>query len=224
VTNARPTESSAASTLDDPQVRGVLDAMHAAAASNDPPLLAKAKGKGAADRTALLGEAFIPVDRDAGRLLYTLARSSAPGTFVEFGTSFGISTIYLAAAVRDRGEGVVITTELYTGKAERARGYIRDAGLLDVVDIRVGDALETLTAVERNVSLVFLDGWKELYLPVLRLLEPALQPGAIVVADDIHLFPEALKPYLDYVRDPAHGYVSVTFPVGDAMELSTRAR
>ena len=171
----------------------------------------------------MLAEAFIPVDRDAGRLLYTLARSSAPGTFVEFGTSFGISTIYLAAAVRDRGEGVVITSEIHTGKAERAREYIREAGLLDVVDLRVGDALETLKAVERDVSLVFLDGWKDLYLPVLHLLEPALHPGALVIADDIHLFPDALKPYLDYVRNPVHGYVSVTFPVGDAMELSTRA-
>jgi predicted O-methyltransferase YrrM len=212
------------STLSDANVRRVLDGMHSAADSNDPALLAKAKGKSAAERHVVLGDAFIPVDREAGRLLYTLARSCAPGTFVEFGTSFGISTIYLAAAVRDRGEGVVITTELHAGKAERARGYIREAGLLDVVDLRVGDALETLKAVERDVSLVFLDGWKELYLPVLRLLEPALHPGALVVADDIHLFPEPLKPYLDYVRDAAHGYVSVTFPVGDAMELSARAR
>ena len=87
------------------------------------------------------------------------------------------------------------------------------------MDIRLGDALETLKTVERDVSVVFLDGWKELYLPVLRLLEPALQPGALVVADDIDLFPDALKPYLDYVRDPAHGYVSVAVPVGDTMEL-----
>ncbi len=212
------------STLDDANVRRVLDSMHSAADRDDPPLLAKAKGRSNAERAALLGDAFIPVDREAGRLLYALARSSAPGTIVEFGTSFGISTIYLAAAVRDRGTGVVITAELHTGKAERAREYIREAGLLDVVDLRVGDALETLGNVERDVSVVFLDGWKNLYLPVLRMLEPALQPGALVVADDVHLFPDALQPYLDYVRDPAHGYVSVTFPVGDAMELSTRAR
>jgi predicted O-methyltransferase YrrM len=212
------------SSLHDVRVTQVLNGMHSAADRNDPAILERASGKSRAERAQLLGDAFIPVDPQAGRLLYTLARSSAPGTIVEFGTSFGISTIYLAAAVRDRGEGVVITTELHTGKAERARRYIDDAGLLDVVDLRVGDALETLKTVERNVSLVFLDGWKDGYLPVLRLLEPALQPGALVVADDIHLFPDALKPYLDYVRNPEHGYVSVTFPVGDAMELSTRAR
>jgi predicted O-methyltransferase YrrM len=70
---------------------------------------------------------------------------------------------------------------------------------------------------------VFLDGWKHLYLPCLKLLEPKLAPGALVIADDVDLFPDALAPYLDYVRDPANGYVSVKVPVGDALELSARA-
>jgi predicted O-methyltransferase YrrM len=212
------------STLYDSKVRDVLDAMHAAADSNDPPLLAKAKGKKGAARTALLDEAFIPVSPEAGRLVYTLVRGAAPGTTVEFGTSFGISTIYMAAAVRDRGAGRVITTELLRSKADRAREYIREAGLLDLVDVRVGDALETLKDIKADVTVLFLDGWKELYLPVLKMLEPKLEPGALVAADDIHLFPEALQPYLDYVREPANGYVSVTLPVGDAVELSARAR
>lgn len=205
-------------------MRRVLERMHAAADSNDPAILAKARGKTGADRTVLLDDAFIPVSPEAGLLLYTLARSAAAGTLVEFGTSFGISTIYLAAAVRDRGAGRVITTELHAGKAERARGYIEEAGLLDVVDLRIGDALETLKGLRRDVSLAFLDGWKELYLPLLRLIEPALLPGALVIADDLDLFPEALAPYLAYVRDPANGYVSVGVPLGDAMELSARAR
>jgi predicted O-methyltransferase YrrM len=211
-------------TLYDPKVRGVLERLHAAADSNDPPLLAKARGKQGSARTALLDEAFIPVSPEAGRLVYTLVRGAAPGTTVEFGTSFGISTIYMAAAVRDRGSGRVITTELLKPKADRARGYIREAGLLDVVDLRVGDALETLEDLKPDVTVLFLDGWKELYLPLLKKLEPKLKAGAFVAADDIHLFPEALKPYLDYVREPANGYVSVTFPVGDAVEVSARAR
>jgi len=172
----------------------------------------------------LLGNAFIPVDPHAGRLLYTLARGCAPGTFIEFGTSFGISTIYLAAAVRDRDAGRVVTTELHAGKANRAREYLREAGLVDFVDLRVGDALETLEDVTPGVSLVFLDGWKNLYLPCLKLLEPKMQLGALVIADDIDLFPDALRPYLDYVRDVGGGYVSVKLPVGDAMELSVRTR
>jgi predicted O-methyltransferase YrrM len=210
--------------LADPRVGRVLDGMHAEADRNDPPLLAEARGKEGAERTALMDQAFIPVSPDAGRFLYAIARGCAPGTTVEFGTSFGISTIYLAAAVRDRGAGVVITTELSTAKAERAREHIREAGLADVVDLRVGDALETLQGLSPDVSMVFLDGWKNLYLPVLRVLEPALRPGALIAADDLDLFPEMLAPYLDYVRNPANDYVSTLIPIGDAMELSVFAR
>jgi predicted O-methyltransferase YrrM len=212
------------STLDDPRVRRVLGEMPAAADRNDPPLLAKARGTRGAERAELLGDAFIPVAADAGRWLYVLSRGAAPGTVIEFGTSFGISTIYLAAAVRDRGTGRVVTTELHPGKAARAREYLQAAGLRDLVDLRVGDALETVRDIDGGVTFAFLDGWKELYLPFLQTIERALSPGALVVADDLDLFPDALRDYLAYVRDPAHGYVSVTLPVGDAMELSVRAR
>lgn len=205
-------------------VHAVLKTLHATSEEVDPPLLAAAQGKDSDERAALLDQAFIPVSPDAGRFLYILARGSAPGTIVEFGTSFGISTIYLAAAVRDRGAGLVITTELHAGKAEQARHHLRQANLLDVVDIRVGDALDTLKNVSHGVSLVFLDGWKHLYLPVLRLLEPSLLPGALVGADDLDLFPEVLSSYLAYVRQPVNGYASVTVPIGDALELSTRVR
>ncbi|HEY7670709.1 MAG TPA: class I SAM-dependent methyltransferase [Gammaproteobacteria bacterium] len=211
------------STLDDSRVRRVLDEMHAAADRVDPPLLARAKGKSLAERAAVLGEAFIPVSPDAGRFLYALVRGAQPGTVVEFGTSFGISTIYMAAALRDRGGGALITTELLASKAERAREYIDAAGLSSHVDLRVGDALQTLRGLGRDVALLFLDGAKDLYVPVLKLLEPSLKPGALVIGDDIDLFPDALATYLSYVRDPANGYVSVKVPIGDAMELSTRA-
>jgi predicted O-methyltransferase YrrM len=210
------------SSLYDPPVRRVLEAMHTESETVDPELLAKAKGKDGDERAALLEKAFIPVDPDAGRLLYTLVRGAAPGTVVEFGTSFGISTIYMAAAIKDRGDGVVITTEIYPSKADRAREYISKAGLLDMVNLRVGDATETLKDLVPEVTMVFLDGMKKLYLPVLQMLEPALMPGALVVGDDLDLFPGQLESYLDYVRNPANGYVSVTLPIGDAMELSAR--
>ena len=209
------------STLDDPRVQNVLEDMHSAADRIDPPLLARAKGKSLSERAEVLSDAYIPVSPDAGRFLYTLVRGSVPGTVVEFGTSFGISTIYMAAAIRDRGTGVVITTELLPKKADRARQRIEEAGLADVVDLRVGDALATLENLDPDVAVVFLDGAKDVYLPVLRLLEPALKPGAHVIADDLDLFPEPLAPYLAYVRNPDN--VSVTVPIGDAMELSTKA-
>jgi predicted O-methyltransferase YrrM len=211
-----------ASSLHDPTVTRVLNALHSQADTVDPPLLAN-MGDGTDDEMAhLLDQAFIPVSADAGRFLYTLVRAARSGTVVEFGTSFGISTIYLAAAVRDRGDGRVITTELHSGKAQRARENLRAAGLLDYVDLREGDALETLRDVIGGVTFLFLDGWKKLYLPVLKLLEPALEPGALVAADDLDLFPEVHKPYLAYVRNPANGYVSVEVPIGDRLELSVR--
>ena len=210
------------SALHDPAVSRVLDALHSQADTVDPPLLADMGDNTDDEMAHLLDLAYIPVSPDAGRFVYTLARAIKTGTVVEFGASFGISTIYLAAAVRDRGEGTVITTELHSGKAQRARENLRAAGLLDYVDLREGDALETLKGIAGGVTLLFLDGWKKLYLPVLKLLEPALEPGAMVVADDLDLFPEVLKPYLAYVRNPANGYVSVELPIGDRLELSVR--
>jgi predicted O-methyltransferase YrrM len=198
--------------------------MHSQADRVDPPLLERAAAMAGAERAAALSEAFIPVDREAGRLLYSLVRNARPGVTVEFGTSFGISTIYMAAAARDRGSsGKVVTTELNENKAERAAEFIAEAKLSEFVELRRGDARQTLTGLAREVTVAFLDGMKELYLPVLRLLEPALQPGALVIGDDIELFPEALEQYVSYVREPSNGYVSVTVPIGDGMELSSRS-
>ncbi len=210
------------SSLNDPVVRRVLNELHAQADAVDPPLLATMGDKTDDEMAHVLDHAFIPVSPDAGRFLYALTRAAKHGAVVEFGTSLGISTIYLAAAIRDRGEGTVIATELHSGKAQRARENLRAAGLLEHVNLREGDALETLRDVSSGVTFLFLDGWKKLYLPVLKLMEPALEPGALVAADDLDLFPEVHKPYLAYVRNPGNGYVSVEVPIGDRLELSVR--
>jgi predicted O-methyltransferase YrrM len=218
------------SSLVSPRVATVLDRLFAEAERGDPLVWEKVKAEeerrgGPQDEAAisdLLGEAFMPVDRPAGRFLYDLVRMQGSRTVVEFGMSFGISTIHLAAAVRDNGSGRVITTEQDTGKVRRATSHLEEAGLLDCVEIRPGDALETLRDLEGPVDLVFLDGWKLLYLPVLKLLGPKLRPGAAVLADDLAIFPEQLKTYLEYVRDPSHGYTSVEVPIGDSFELSVR--
>jgi predicted O-methyltransferase YrrM len=167
-------------------------------------------------------ELYIPVSPEGGRLLYALIRAARPSTVVEFGTSFGISTIYLAAAVRDNGAGRVISTELNGAKAARARANLAEAGLSDWVTILEGDARQTLAPVEAPVGFVLLDGWKNLYLPVLRLLEPRLAAGALVLADDTISQAEEMTDYLAYVRDPARGYLSVTFPESDGLEISCR--
>ncbi len=173
----------------------------------------------ARERADLLQDVYMPVSPEAGRLLYALVRACRPETVVEFGTSFGISTIHLAAAVTDNGTGRVVSTELSDRKAVAARENLEEAGLAGVVTILAGDALETLGSLTGPVGLVLLDGWKDLYLPVLRLLQPRLTPGALVVADDSSF--ETAADYLAYVRDPRNGFVSVEFPVEDGLEVSS---
>jgi hypothetical protein len=87
------------------------------------------------------------------------------------------------------------------------------------VTILAGDARETLATLPGPIGVVLLDGWKELCLPVLRLLEPRLSPGALVAADDNDN--PGMADYLRYVREPANGYVSVSFPVADGVQISS---
>jgi predicted O-methyltransferase YrrM len=141
---------------------------------------------------------YVPVSRDAGRFLYVLARTMGARTIVEFGSSFGISTIYLAAAVRDNGGGRVITTEIEPSKCRATEEHLREAGLAEVVEVREGDALETLRGLEGPVDMLFLDGWKNLYVPVLERVQGALREGAVVIADNTNMADS--KPFVDHVR------------------------
>jgi predicted O-methyltransferase YrrM len=159
----------------------------------------------------------LPVSRATGRLLYVLARAMRARTIVEFGTSFGISTLHLAAALRDNGGGRLIGTEFEPCKLARAREHLEAGGLADLVELRAGDALETLARdLPESIDFVLLDGAKALYPAVLALLEDRLRAGAILVADNADASPE----YLARVRSTAHGYLSV--PFADDVELSLR--
>jgi predicted O-methyltransferase YrrM len=166
---------------------------------------------------ASLKDFYLAVSRETATLLYMLARSCRAVSVVEFGTSFGISALYLAAALRDNGGGRLIGTEFEPAKVAQARANLAAAGLDDLVEIRAGDALETLARdLPEIVDLVLLDGAKGLYPRVLGLLEPRLRPGALLVADNADQCAE----YLARVRDPASGYVSVAF--ANDVELSMR--
>ena len=159
----------------------------------------------------------LPVSRETGRLLYLLARSIQARTIIEFGTSFGISTLHLAAALRDNGGGRLIGSEFEPSKIVRARENLAAGGLSDLVEIREGDALETLARdLPNSIDFVLLDGAKNFYPSILSLLESRLRDGALVVADNADSSPE----YLARVRSTAHGYLSV--PFGDDVELSMR--
>lgn len=159
----------------------------------------------------------LAVSREAGTLLYMLARGCRARSIVEFGTSFGISTLHLAAALRDNGGGRLITSEFEPSKVERARANLRTGGVLDLVEIREGDALKTLaTDLPETIDLVLLDGAKALYPEILDLVESRLRPGAFIVADNADYSPD----YLARVRAPGGGYLSI--PFGEDVELSLR--
>ena len=166
---------------------------------------------------ARMKDAYLAVSPETGALLYMLARSTGARSIVEFGTSFGISTLHLAAALRDNGGGRLITCEFEPSKVARARENFIAGGLSDLIEIREGDALQALARdLPEQIDLLLLDGAKGLYPAVLALIEPRLRPGAFIVADNADYSPE----YLQHVRAPAHGYMSVPF-AGD-VELSMR--
>jgi predicted O-methyltransferase YrrM len=161
---------------------------------------------------------YLAVSPDTARLLYMLARSSRARSIVEFGTSFGISTIHLASALRDNGGGRLIGSEFETAKVAKARENLQTAGLSDLVEIREGDALDTLAReLPETIDLVLLDGAKGLYSKVLSLLESRLRVGSLIVADNADYCPD----YLARVRAPGAGYLSV--PFADDIELSMKS-
>jgi predicted O-methyltransferase YrrM len=164
-----------------------------------------------------LKDAPLAVSRETGTLLYMLARGAKAQNIVEFGTSFGISTLHLAAALRDNGGGRLITTEFEPSKVARARANLTAGALMDLVEIRQGDALQTLKAgLPEPIDLLLLDGAKALYPEILALVEKRLRPGAFVVADDADVNPD----YLARVRSTKHGYLST--PFGGDVEVSMR--
>lgn len=169
---------------------------------------------------AVARDIYMPVSPDKGRFLYITARAIRARTIVEFGTSFAISTIYLAAAVRDNGGGRVIGSEIEPSKHGQAVANLAAAGLADVAEVRLGDAMQTLRDVPAPVDLVFMDGWKVLYLPLLKQLEPALRPGAILLADNIRSFSSSLTEFLEHLHSGAHGWHSVTLGFGDGLEYA----
>jgi predicted O-methyltransferase YrrM len=218
------------STLRSPAVIDVLARLFAQVEQQDPLAKQRVQSREAeighrlpqAQRYELYGEAPLAIAHDVGELLYTLVLGTRARKVVEFGSSLGISTIFLAAAIRDSEySGSVIATEMLQSKVQAARRHLAEAGLEDLVELRRGDALQTLADLAEPVDLLFLDGRNDLYLTVLRLLEPRLAPSALVAAD-LNADDPDLSPYLEHVRDPASGYFSTTVPLDAGVELSIR--
>ena len=217
--------------LNDAKTEAVLLDLYTAAVRQIPgliwhflPQLPKLLGKGSGwtgENEAYFDDKYIPIVPQQGAFLYMQALAKGAKNIVEFGTSYGISTLYLAAAAKKNG-GRVITTEYLPHKAEAAHRHFAAAGLADYIELREGDALETLQDIADGIDFVLLDGWPNLVYPVFKLLEPKLAPRAAVAVDDVEGYTPAMQDYLDYVRNPANGYVSATLKPYKALEYSVK--
>ena len=173
--------------------------------------------------TGALLDVPMAISPDEGEFLYQIVRARRARLVVEFGTSFGVSAIYLASALRDQGSGRLIGTELEPSKVAVARRNLAEAGLQGCAEVRAGDAMETLAGLDEPIDILFLDGWKNLYLPLVQRLLPLLPAGALVLADNMRLFRRELAPFRSYLGDPeGGGFLTSTLPVGDGIEFAVR--
>ncbi|WP_165855740.1 O-methyltransferase [Marinobacter sp. JSM 1782161] len=162
---------------------------------------------------------FMAVGPETGQLLNTLVRGLDRPRILELGTSMGYSGIWLADAARASG-GRVITMEQEAHKSEFAREMATKAGLADFIDFRVGDAIAMIDELDEGIDFVLLDLWKDLYVPCLEAFYPKLNPGAMIVADNmIRPGGENVQAYGRAVR-AKEDMTSVLLPVGTGLELS----
>ena len=176
---------------------------------------------------AFRSDKLVALDRDKAEFCYQLCRANDARRVVEAGTSYGVSTLYLAAAVRDNvraggGDGVVIGTEYEPAKASAARAHFEAAGLSRFIDLREGDLRETLRQINGPVDFMLVDIWIPMARPALEMVFPHLKPGAIVVCDNTTQYRGDYADYFAFLEDPANGFRTMTLPFDGGLELSVR--
>ncbi len=128
-------------------------------------------------------DAYLAISQEQGEGLVKLVTAKKSKNIVEFGTSFGISTLFLAQGAIETG-GSIITTELIASKAQKAIENFKKAGVNDLIELRTGDAMQTLKNYNKPIDLLLLDGWKDLYLPLFQMLEPNYHANTIIYVDN----------------------------------------
>lgn len=200
----------------------------------------------------LMRDKFIALDEDKAHYIYQLLRATGATTIVEAGTSFGVSTIYLALAAlanaKAAGTGQtarVVATEHEPTKAARAREHWQQCGddVVKAIDLRVGDLRETLKTDLEAVDFLLLDSefsfsliifdhgffslsnsltlpvWTPMALPTLKIVQPKLRHGAMIIADNTIMAKDSYKEFLDYVRAPGSGFIDTTVPFEGGLEV-----
>jgi len=171
------------------------------------------------DANRFMADKMVALEPIKAEFCHMLCRALRATRVVEIGTSFGVSTLYLADAVRANGGGVVIGTEYEPAKAAQARANFAAAGMSDLIDLREGDLRETLTVIEGPVDFVLMDIWTEMARPALELVAPHLRPGAVLVADNTAQFRQAYRHFFEFVNDPKNGLRTMTLPFEGGLEL-----
>jgi len=174
-----------------------------------------------------LRDKLVALDRNKAEFCYQICRSLCARRIVEAGTSFGVSTIYLAAAVRDNvqtdgGKGVVIGTENEPRKAAAARANFAEAGLSGFIDLREGDLRQTLAGIDGRVDFMLVDIWTPMARPALELVAPRLRQGAVIICDNTQHFRHAYQEYFDFVNAPANRLRTMTLPFEGGLEFTVR--
>jgi predicted O-methyltransferase YrrM len=170
---------------------------------------------------------LVALDRDKAEFCYQLCRATDARRIVEIGTSYGVSTLYLAAALRDNiraggGSGRVTGTEYEPEKSRAALEHFAEAGLGDIIDLRVGDLRKTLRHIDGPVDFVLIDIWISMARPALDLVAPHLGPGAIVVCDNTGQSRADYADYFAFINDPSNGFRTMTLPFDGGLEFSVR--
>lgn len=205
------------SAIRDPQILKVIAQMNARRKHPDAAAFA---GPGAPDPEMFADYGF-SIHPEQGDLIYLLCRAMKAKKVVDFATSVGMSALYFAAAMRDNGGGEVIGAELVAAKAATAQRNLAAAGLENYVDIRIGDARETLKDLGGPVDFVLIDGWPladgpTLARQVIEIMAPQLRVGGYVLNDN------AEPDFLAFIRNPDNGFISVTLPIKRGTELAVK--
>lgn len=141
--------------------------------------------------------AYLPISKEQGLWMYDVIVKNQYKNMIEFGTSFGISTIYLALAAEQTG-GNVVTTEIVPEKCDQARKNFVSAGVENFIELREGDALESLKNWNQSVDFLLLDGWKDLYLPIFSLLENKFHKNTMIFVDNTNF--KGVKHFLKVIK------------------------
>ena len=131
-------------------------------------------------------DAYLSISKEQGEDLKRLIKENNIKNIVEFGTSFGISTLFLAQGAMET-DGYIITTELIESKAIKAIENFKKAGVNDLIEVRIGDAMETLNNHNEPIDLLLLDGWKDLYLPLFQMLESNFYADTFIYVDNANM-------------------------------------